>query len=71
MVGKTLGHYEILEPLGKGGMGEVCRAGDTTRKREVALSTGATEDVLVKERRPRGESVQEGAIRGRQHRNPG
>ena len=36
MVGKTLGHYEILEPLGKGGMGEVCRAGDTTRKREVA-----------------------------------
>jgi len=54
LVGKTLGHYEILEPLGKGGMGEVYRVRDTTRKREVALSTGATEDVLVKERSPAG-----------------
>ena len=37
MVGKTLGHYEILEPLGKGGMGEVYRGKDTRLGRKVAI----------------------------------
>jgi len=37
VVGKTLGHYEIFEPLGAGGMGEVYRARDTTLKRDVAI----------------------------------
>jgi len=36
-VGDKLGRYEILAPLGAGGMGEVYRAKDTRLKREVAV----------------------------------
>jgi Tol biopolymer transport system component/predicted Ser/Thr protein kinase len=39
--GTRLGPYEILAPIGKGGMGEVYRATDTRLRREVAIKISA------------------------------
>lgn len=39
--GTQLGPYEIVAPLGKGGMGEVYRARDTRLRREVAIKVSA------------------------------
>ncbi len=37
VVGTRLGSYEVVAPIGAGGMGEVYRARDTKLRRDVAL----------------------------------
>jgi len=41
VAGDKLGPYEIVAPIGKGGMGEVYRAHDTRLKRDVAIKISA------------------------------
>ncbi len=53
--GTRLGPYEILGPLGKGGMGEVYRATDTRLNRDVAVKVLPEEFLEGEERKARFE----------------
>jgi serine/threonine protein kinase len=55
VTGKRLGPYEILSPLGAGGMGEVYRARDERLKRDIAVKILPPELAADPERRSRFE----------------
>ena len=53
--GARLGAYEILDPLGAGGMGDVYRARDTKLGREVAIKVLPADVAQDRDRLPRFE----------------
>ena len=55
MIGKRLAHYEILEKIGAGGMGEVFRARDTKLERAVAVKILPSQMMQDPDRRKRFE----------------
>jgi len=47
--GMVIGHYQIIEKIGAGGMGEVYLAEDTELNRQVALDTRLPQPVEFEE----------------------
>src|SRR4051812_49702373 len=59
-IGARFGPYDIVSPLGAGGMGEVYRADDARLKRQVALKILPLELAADPERLPRLQRAAEG-----------
>ena len=53
MIGRTIGHYEVIEKIGEGGMGAVYKARDIHLDRSVALKMLPGESVANSERKRR------------------
>ncbi len=52
MIGKTLSHYKVIEKIGQGGIGEVCRAAEWVENGEAPdfiVATHSTDGVVDNE----------------------
>ena len=53
MLGRTISHYEVVEKLGSGGMGDIYKALDPRLNRSVAIKVLSTANSGDPERRRR------------------